>query len=540
MTDEGTSQQPTSSRRWLEIALIFVVFFVAGGTPVPHVNETHYLAKAKQYWQPEWCAGDLFLESGKAHLTFYWTVGVLTKWLPLPAVAWIGRVVAWLALAYAWQRLSQQVMTKSFYSAIAAMTMVALVDWTNFAGEWVIGGVEGKCFAYAMVFLGLAHLMKGNWKWAWPWMGTAAAFHALVGAWSVVAAGMVWFCESREVRPKLASMLPPLLIGGAISLLGVVPALLLTREISPDVVSEANQIYVFERLSHHLAPLSLPSEELGRKALRFGALLVGFVWLRYLCFKRNVDRSVAASAKRLELLMRFALASLVISVFGFAWELIFWNHPAVAAKLLKFYLFRLADIAIPVATALGLVWLVAQLIERRSSWGILLLLAAIGLPSAHLLQLSRDRYENPVPPGENKLIDSIAFRDACQWVREHTLEDAFFLVPRMSQAFKWHAGRSDLVTWKDVPQSADALLTWRDRVFDVHYYIDEFGERKAHRSLADQGTKRIRELARKYQFDYLLTRQSPQLGLPMVYSNESYIIYRTSNTKQKLEKALEL
>ena len=52
------SQQTPASHKWLEITLIFIVFFVAGGAPVPHVNETHYLAKAKQYWQPDWCEGD--------------------------------------------------------------------------------------------------------------------------------------------------------------------------------------------------------------------------------------------------------------------------------------------------------------------------------------------------------------------------------------------------------------------------------------------------------------------------------------------------
>ena len=66
-------------RAWLEVALVFVVCFVAGGAPAPHVNEAHYLAKAKHYWQPDWCPHDPFLESGNAHLTFTWTVGWWTS-----------------------------------------------------------------------------------------------------------------------------------------------------------------------------------------------------------------------------------------------------------------------------------------------------------------------------------------------------------------------------------------------------------------------------------------------------------------------------
>ncbi len=78
--------RPTT--RWLEIALIFLVFFVHGGASAPHVNETCYLTKAKHYWDPAWCGGDLFLESADAHLVFYWTVGWLAAFFRYPR--WLG------------------------------------------------------------------------------------------------------------------------------------------------------------------------------------------------------------------------------------------------------------------------------------------------------------------------------------------------------------------------------------------------------------------------------------------------------------------
>ncbi|MEZ6107768.1 MAG: hypothetical protein R3B96_17035 [Pirellulaceae bacterium] len=64
-----------SVRRWmlviglLEVAALLVLFAWYGGTPPPDVNEAHYLAKAKHFWQPDWCSGDLFL--GEAHWAFY-------------------------------------------------------------------------------------------------------------------------------------------------------------------------------------------------------------------------------------------------------------------------------------------------------------------------------------------------------------------------------------------------------------------------------------------------------------------------------------
>ncbi len=39
---------------WLEVAAIVTLFFLVAGCPPPDVNEAHYLAKAKHYWNPDW------------------------------------------------------------------------------------------------------------------------------------------------------------------------------------------------------------------------------------------------------------------------------------------------------------------------------------------------------------------------------------------------------------------------------------------------------------------------------------------------------
>src|SRR5262249_5826068 len=89
-----------------EIAWIFLIFFLFAGSLPPDVGESHYLVKAKHYWQPTWCVGDLFLESHDAHGMFSWTFGWVTRFCSLSATAWIGRLVIWLGLAWSWRRLS--------------------------------------------------------------------------------------------------------------------------------------------------------------------------------------------------------------------------------------------------------------------------------------------------------------------------------------------------------------------------------------------------------------------------------------------------
>src|SRR6187551_1664041 len=90
---------PEGSLRFaaFEVIWIFLIFFLFAGSPPPDAGESHYLVKAKHYWNPEWCAGDQFLESFDTHVGFYWTLGWLTRFFSLDATAWIVRVLVWLA-----------------------------------------------------------------------------------------------------------------------------------------------------------------------------------------------------------------------------------------------------------------------------------------------------------------------------------------------------------------------------------------------------------------------------------------------------------
>src|SRR5687767_7341576 len=101
----GAAHEPAG---WVAMELVWLlaVFFLFAGSPPPDVGEAHYLAKAKHYWQPNWVAGDLFLESADAHGVFYWTFGWVTQFLSLEASAWLGRAITWLLLAWSWRRLS--------------------------------------------------------------------------------------------------------------------------------------------------------------------------------------------------------------------------------------------------------------------------------------------------------------------------------------------------------------------------------------------------------------------------------------------------
>src|SRR4051812_23149869 len=119
--NDNRSEVAASSRgqQALEVLLIVAVFFVVAGDVPPHVNESHYLCRLKHFWNPTWCVGDLFLESADTQVLFIWLFGWLTKFFSLTATAWIGRVITWATLAWAWQRLSWRLVPRRFMAGVS-------------------------------------------------------------------------------------------------------------------------------------------------------------------------------------------------------------------------------------------------------------------------------------------------------------------------------------------------------------------------------------------------------------------------------------
>jgi hypothetical protein len=517
----------TKSLAWLEFALILAVFFVAGGAPAPHVNETHYLTKAKHYWDPTFCPGDAFLDSADAHLAFYWTFGWLTQWLSLGATAWVGRIAAWTLIALGWMRLSRAATVAPWAAVVSVIVWIAVVDNCDFAGEWVVGGlvgkggVEGKCFAYGFVLLGLAALLAGRWTTPWIWFGAAAAMHALVGGWAVLAGFCVWLAEPKLSRPRISTLLPGLVVGGVLSLPGLLPALALDREAPGAVAHEAARIYVYERLPHHLAPLTLPSDEFARRVLRFSVPVAGLVGLALLLSTRRRPTSASFEPdSRLGAWRRcltFAAAALACNCMGLIVELLLDGQPLTAAPLLRYYWFRQADVLVPAAVALVATALALESGPAARPWARFALAAGLLLCTAHLMRIAVERVRNPVPPALVRIENPAAWLAACNWIRQHAPPDALCLIPRHAQSFKWYAHRGDVVNWKDIPQDAVGVVEWRERLHDVFPTIELPDGPRTLGSPEQLSESRLRVLATRYGASYVIARSEPVLGLPEVF-----------------------
>ena len=180
--------------RLLAIAILaaFFLSFSLTRSPIPGVNESHYLCKARHYWQPDWCRGDLFLESANPHAVFYQAFGGLTTRMSLAQAALLIRGGQSILLAIGWLALGTRLVGDTRRTLSAAALFLLLQATGTWSGEWLIGGAESKVWAYGFLMLAAAWGLDRAWLRCAIAGGLAVSMHPVVGCWGAVIAGLGW------------------------------------------------------------------------------------------------------------------------------------------------------------------------------------------------------------------------------------------------------------------------------------------------------------------------------------------------------------
>ncbi len=525
-------------RAIVEVLAILAVFAAAGAWPVPDVNETAYLTKARHYADPNWGRGDFFLETPDAHGVFYRLMGPLAAALPLEQAAWIGRWLGWLALACGFRHAVVPLLPGVWPRILAAALFSLALRHTTAAGEWVIGGCESKVFSWALVLAGLGELGRARFPWAWLAMGGATALHPIVGGWGLVAMAMSWcggFVTGRSDGDRgdqptgpiatLVASLVLIVVGLLLAAAGVVPALGLSAGADAAMRAAAAKIHVVERLPHHLLLRTFADGMVARH------LLAILLWWLLRRVPAAASPAVQAARRRVD---RFILAALVISLAGVAISLLEPFSPNTAYSLLRFYWFRLADVLVP----FGLATAAAAVLMNDAAIGSLLPMrpAVVRAVVALLLCLDLASESRHWPlPGRTALmarsdtkVDAAPWREICDWVAANTPADACFLTPRGAASFTWWTGRREVVGWKNSPQDARSLVDWRQRFVDCFSRDGSFTNME--RSTAALGSERLRRAAEQYGATHaIIPLDVPgvdTLPFTRLHANRSYAVYQ--------------
>lgn len=556
--DPGESGQKGARWFWIvEALLVATCFLMYAGTPPPDVNESHYLTKAAHFWNRAWCPGDLFLGSAFSHWLFYVMFGWLTKFMSLTAFAWTGRVITCLLMGFAWHRLSHAIVPFRFMSVLSALFFLVLNERFHLAGEWVVGGFEAKGIAYALVIWALSYVVTGKWKFVWPLLGLASAFHVLVGGWAVLACffccGAGWIRRAGERsldgefwKDRLSENITGLLAGGAIALIGILPPILGDMDASRETVQRAHEIYVSQRISHHLDFGAFPIWHIARFALLCCLWAMLYVWL-----KKRLLLNPLIFHRKLEPMKDFAAGALVISFGGLLLSGLAERGNMFCQGLLRFYWFRLSDFAIPASVSLACCFVIVYWLEREKnvSRRLSCVLFVVCILLAGILMI-RERHQPGIPYADLRSLprhvdDDQHFRESwqnwvkvCHWIRDNTPENSVFITPCQQQTFKWHANRSEVYCWKDIPQEALGVVEWDRRYRRLHQV-----QQTSDLELLSFTDDVLLKIADDYAADYLVLPQrvydvacgDPAVGKPrftLVYPQEgvkaSYVVLQFS------------
>ena len=518
----------------IEWVVVFAILILWGG-PLPGVNETHYLTRAKGFWDASYCPGDLFIHAPVSHWCFYAGFGWLTQFLSLESVAWFGRILIAILFGTFWLRLARNLLNIPFFGFTSILLFLILNDRFHLAGEWVIGGIESKSFAYVFVLLALHALVQNRWHHVWFHIGLASAFHVLVGGWAGISLGMVRLATcifptapAAATKKELSREAIFLLLGLAISLVGVVPPLASNWGSEKELSWAASQIYVQDRIGHHLDFAQFNVERIAK----FLVLLAIWISVTRLFPKREGIQRIHWFCSGALLI---SLAGVLLSAMASSGQEM--GQEQFAVSLLRFYWFRLSDFALPLATSLSLTqmgFLLYSFLHRRSpiyakvsAFSILGLVALAGtLAVMETYQDSRPiACQRSLPKYESPEKNMDAFRNwkkACRWIQTNTPSDAVFLTPAQQQSFKWFAGRTEFVNWKDIPQHDASILEWYRRIQRVSKPQQTYTA-----GILAFTDEQLIELGRDFKIDYLLV---PQKNMDAIGDSQLEMVYPENRT----------
>ncbi len=535
----GLETRPTAlevpdARRWLlaEWLLVLLCFaiFASLRSPIPGVNEPHYLTKSRHFWDPSWCSRDPFLQSANAHYVFYATVGSLTRFFNLELTAIVGRVLGWGLLAAGWCALARQLIPIRWGGLWSAWIFLGFAAIGNWSGEWVVGGIEAKVLSYGCAWLSVAAALAGKPIPAAAWAGAAVSFHPVVGIWNsaallvavVVDDWRIWRICTRFPW-RLASI--SALMWGVCAAPGLIPAVAMLRGANRNQSYAADYIQVFYRLAHHLDPWNFS--------------VSGYVcYTLLLVLSLTLYLVLLRSSTRWNVVLRYVVMAVLIASGGIAvraipevalqlqrmnvipaahdWLETWVRYKPHLAGLLKFYPFRLADVMVPWVASLLLTLGVVRL---GTQWAIPWLVcgacfvAALALPAM-------DR--NPSRLSAEQFADWV---DACRWVDRETPPDALCFAAHEGWALKWYASRAEYLSQKDCPQDALGIIAWNERF----RFISDWSARHLQRGFSRAA---IRELRQHTKIDYIIASKLGPFAIKPVYRNGLYQVYRLSDAER--------
>jgi hypothetical protein len=493
----------------VNFCLLFLLVLALHGYPVPHSNESAYLAALAKTWQPDYLLNDWTFSVDIAHTVFNHVFGPLTLLFSLEVVGWLGRISCWALSLIALLRLGKKFRIPTHLITLS-IAIWLLYGQSIVGGGWIIGGFEAKCIAYIFLLFSLSGFISEKNIVPSILLGLSFSFHPSVGLWGVL--GVTLTLMFLKYRPTT-------LLGiGALTLLFSLPGLLPVFPTAfGDQYSTSGdaQAIVFSRMSSILDPFTWP------KSL----VILLFILFIFNCFHFRTYREKPA----LRFIIYFQFATLIFFLLGifarlfeFYWYLRLFPFRLFPQLVLLFFFFQLMH-AYQYQTSLrpdkltAAVAFLALLTLWNPFWN-----------SFHQLRIVYRTWRK----------EHTSMQKSFAWVAENTPNESVVISPPWIRESFYFTERAQIACWYKV--RVDRLTEWRQRVETLTGKINpvpSFSAKEAkmrhtrmRRRMEDHynnlSQNQIKHIVNRYGGDYLIHRR--EYNYPLLCCFGEYKIYRIS------------
>ena len=510
---------------FIAVALVFLVTFISQFHFNLIFNEADVLPFARHQFDHDWIPGDWYLNLDIGYRAFFdYAFGWLYSQTNLLTTLVIGRCLTYVLFAILAVRLFRLLDLPLLWMLI--LLAYYLPNYQVAAGEWMIGGLETKPFAYLALLWALDQGFRKRLGWAWFALGAALSFHLLIGVYGALGWGLA-MAANRDYRAQWKKTLLrawPYAISGAWGIYGVSQYLLgKSAGLNADFAWE---IYTQWRVPHHV----IPDWKTGNWILYLALMLI-LLWVHL----RNPRPSIKWYGA-------FLTGPVLLWVTGLV------LYYTADVSLMRFYWFRMADTLLVFLVPPMLVrhlgdilpfrkWM-QHLGPRTKNRGTLpthLRLAgwiAFIAVFAVMQQKQLGRLLQPENLSQQHFREKIDFSpDISQWIREDTPVNSTVLIPPGLTNFYITAERARVVSFKHSPQRAEDILEWFNRMEALN------GGRtitqKSYKMAEEVGSnferlssEQITQLAKTYNSQYLLTSANTDYSFPITFKSGGYKVYR--------------
>ena len=234
---------------------IILVMIIFGGTTYSRLrgNAADVLPDALHYYDHNWLANDWYLNLNIGYREIFNSIfGPIIYKIGFANTELLGGFIIAAAFSIAMIELSRILEFKFAYLVLVIYIFVP--HQSLVVGEWILGGVETKPFAYIFSLFSLASFIRKRYFVGLLLAGFAVSFHVLVGLYSLFCLIFAFVLSNFFNWSKYLNLLKHSWVLIVTSFFGLKSAVDQIPSQADVVAHEAWGIYINFRLPHHLLP----------------------------------------------------------------------------------------------------------------------------------------------------------------------------------------------------------------------------------------------------------------------------------------------